>query len=218
MATLALVNPRRRGGKKKTRRVATKRKTTTAAARRRRNPAKRPAARRAAPKRRMTRRRRNPSARGIVGQVKTSGIKAVHGAAGAIGVDVLLGQVGGMLPDSIRMGGPARYLVKGIAAFGLGILGKKIVKGPMAENMAVGGMTVALHEAAREVMMKNIPSVKLGESYPDLDYMGGYLEEETDPALSEFIPDDTMMLDGMGEFISDEFDELGWVNPGEVIS
>lgn len=111
--------------------------------------------------------RKNPSARvgGIVSMFKP----AFQGAVGAFGIDLVTGYV--PMPLAIKVS-PARHAIKGILAVGIGML----IKGNFGRNMAVGGLTVALHDAAKETVQLTMPGIQLGAepTVNDLQGIGYY--------------------------------------------
>lgn len=110
--------------------------------------------------------RRNPSPRmgGIGAMLKP----AAFGALGALGVDLVTGYV--PLPLAIKVS-PARHVIKGILAIGMGM----IFRGNMGRNMAQGALTVAMHDAAKEAIQMTAPSIQLGAEPTVADLAGiGY--------------------------------------------
>ena len=158
MAELMLVNPRKR----KTRRKARK----TVAAKPRRRVTRKTVARRS-PARRIAR-RRNPIAKGNL--LNDAIIPAATGAAGAVGLDVAMGYI--PLPDALKTG-PARHLVKGAAAIGLGMLASLVTKKSTAKALANGALTVTMHGAMQEAMQRFAPGVQMGQY---VDGMGQYVD------------------------------------------
>lgn len=160
MAQMMLVNPRRRRRKtsKKRKSPVRRRRSTTLARARRTSPARR--------------RRRNPIKMNIGSMMKNTVMPSVTAAGGAVAVDVLLGYM--PLPDRLKTG-PARYLVKGVAAVGMGMLAANFVKPKTAEAFASGAMTVAVYGAMKDAVSRFAPGVAMGEyddwSTGDLGYM-----------------------------------------------
>jgi len=120
------------------------------------NPASRPhrhVKRRSAHPARRHSYRRNPVPRmgGIMSMIKP----AYQGALGALGIDLITGYV--PLPLAIKVS-PVRHAIKGILAVGLGMF----FKGSMGRNMAIGGLTVAIHDASKEAVQMALPTVQLG--------------------------------------------------------
>jgi hypothetical protein len=141
------VNPSRR------RRRRVKHHAVAAAPRRhyRRNPARR--------SRRSY--RRNPSIlSGAMGHDAINLLKAgAIGGAGALGVDLIMGQVKGFLPASMQTpadsAGSMNYgyfAVKGALALALGIYGRKIMPAAMAGQMAEGSLTVMAYTLMRPMI------------------------------------------------------------------
>jgi len=116
--------------------------------------------------------RRNPSHRtgGLMGMFMPS----LQGAGGALAVDLVTGYL--PLPLSIKVS-PARHLIKGVLAIGLGM----VMKGSLGQNMAKGALTVALHDASKEAIQIAAPSIQLGAepTVADLQGIGYYSPAET---------------------------------------
>ena len=112
--------------------------------------------------------RRNPinsaTLRNITTLLKTS----ATGAAGAIGVDVIMGFVQGYLPASLsNPGTPASpnygyYAAKGALAVGTAMVASKIIGSAKAARIAEGSMTVTLHDLFRNLIAGNVSSIPLG--------------------------------------------------------
>lgn len=110
-------------------------------------------------------RRSNPA--GLLGDTV---MPAAMGAAGALGLDVLMGFL--PIPAALRTG-PARYLVKGAGAIGLGIVAGYVVRPATAHQMAVGALTVVIHEALKSTVRSMVPTLQLGmaEDFSCLEYV-----------------------------------------------
>jgi len=136
------------------------------------NPARRH--RRRASKRRSFRRNpsramRLPSLGVNVGNLQRAIGTAFQGAAGAVAVDVAMGQAAGFLPLTLsarysETGGinPGYYATKAALAFALGALGARLLPGrakAWAAQGVVGSLTVQGYEILRNVLP---PSVTLG--------------------------------------------------------
>lgn len=170
MAEMLLVNPRRRAKRSATKRRARPAARAAAPARRRRrNPiglarvARRPARRSV---RRAVSRRRNPinlggSAGGIMAQVQN----ALLGGVGAVGVDVLMGQINPFLPASMRRT-PGTVGVGDAVKMGITILAGQLLKKPtrgMSAKMAAGALTCQ----ARDILAGFVPAtMTLGYASP----------------------------------------------------
>ena len=90
-----------------------------------------------------------------VGLLKNGAI----GGAGAIGLDVVMGYGGAVLPASVtsrvNADGTTNWLyygVKGALAVAVGTFGGKLVKPALAEKLAEGALTVMSYELARGMM------------------------------------------------------------------
>lgn len=175
---MLLINPRRRA-KSKTRRASAKK--------RRRNPVRvtravvaRPAVRRVSRRRNpiaglarrsarrtSARRRRNPislggvSVNSFIGMLKDAAL----GGAGAIGVDLLMGQVNGYLPESLRSTRGELNAGTAVKAFATAVLGQLLAKPTrgLSRKMAAGALAVQ----ARDAMAGFVPaSMALGYASP----------------------------------------------------
>lgn len=90
------------------------------------------------------------------------------GGAGALGIDVLMGILKPMLPDTMNARIDAAgqtnwlyYAVKAGLAVGVGVLGKRVLPGDVAARMGEGAMVVMTYEIMRGMMPS---SVTLGRS------------------------------------------------------
>ena len=145
MPEMLLINPRRR----------TKAKRKTTARRRRRNPltataAKTAVKRRTNPiaKRAVSRRRRNPISLGVTRKDFMAGFKdAAVGAAGAVAIDVLMGQINPKLPASMQISATQVGIGDAVKAGLTVMLGKLLNKSTrgMSQKMATGALTVQAH-------------------------------------------------------------------------
>lgn len=119
----------------------------------------------------VTRRfRRNPisgtTIRASMGSITRSIGNAAVGAAGAVAVDVAMGQAGRFLPASVMArynaaGGinPMYYVAKGGLALAVGILGAKFLPGKMkgiAAKAAEGSLTVQGYEVLRAMVPASV--------------------------------------------------------------
>lgn len=113
--------------------------------------------------------RRNPissaSLRNVTALLKTSAV----GAAGAIGVDVLMGFVQGYLPAAVATPNDSSgginysyYAAKGALAVVASMGAAKIIGAPKAVRIAEGSMTVTLHGLMARLIAANVSSVPLG--------------------------------------------------------
>ena len=92
---------------------------------------------------------------------------AATAAAGAIGIDLLMGYL--PLPETMKSG-PMRYLVKGAAAIGIGMLleNMKLVKPQTAQLFTTGALTVAMYDAGKDMVNRFMPA--LGARISGLGY------------------------------------------------
>lgn len=178
---LLLVNPRKRRKSTKKRRKATKKRSISRAVARKTT------------KRRTY--RRNPiSRKGIMESV----MPAAQGALGATLLDLAMGYL--PIPETVKAG-PMRHVVKGVAAIGLGILAKNIVKGQTAANLANGALTVIMHDAIKE------QGTKMGLPLAGYDEIGYYNPAMVEGDMGAYLPDDGMAGDSdyyMGAYEPEE--------------
>jgi hypothetical protein len=189
MATLALVNPRRR-------RKTAKRRTTKA--RVRRNPSRRkalaiapaPRKRRRASRPKARRIRRNPiRARKSSGDIMSQIKPAFTAGLGALGLDLAWGFL--PIPAGLQTG-PLRHVAKGAGALALGYVANMVTDKATARQMAVGALTVVMHNMMRELAQQVMPTVNLGYYNAGFNAgmgeytsgMGAYISGDTSPYLS----------------------------------
>lgn len=140
------------------------------------------------------RRRSNPIKSDLIKSVLMPSITA---AGGALMLDVAWGYL--PIPANLKTG-PLQHLAKGVGALAIGYLGSKVVKKQTAEALAVGALTVVFHGAAKDLIAKMMPSLRLGmvnAGYPAGTYgeMGEYISGDE---MGQYIAGD----DDMGEYIS----------------
>ena len=178
MAEMLLINPRKRGTRKATKRRVVRRKNpVTAMVRRRRNPLaamrrrRNPlAAARRNPLARMRRRMRNPIG-GMMGNYMTQIREAVIGGAGALGMDLVYGQINSFLPAALkRVPGSigAGDAVKAVITVALGGLLSKPTRG-LSDKAARASLTIQ----AYDIMKSFVPSgMTIGYASPALIAQG----------------------------------------------
>ena len=179
MAEMLLINPRKRGTRKATkRRVVRRRNPVTAMVRRRRNPLaamrrrRNPlAAARRNPLARMRARRRNPIGGAMMGNYMTQIREAVIGGAGALGMDLVYGQINSFLPAALkRVPGSigAGDAVKAVITVALGGLLSKPTRG-LSDKAARASLTIQ----AYDIMKSFVPSgMTIGYASPALIAQG----------------------------------------------
>lgn len=113
----------------------------------------------------------------------------VVGSIGALGLDIVLGQVLAKLPVSLQSGW-GKVAVKLAGALAVGMLGGYVMRG-RGRDLTVGAMTVTLHDVLKEQFVSAFPSVPLGE-YLTFAPVMGY-------GATTALPGTT----GMGEYMSD---------------
>jgi len=191
MPELLLVNPRRRRRKSKTssrRRVRARAKSPRR--HRRRAVAKisrrRRTVRLSNPRRR--RYKRNPSFRGLAGGVVPTLKAGAIGAVGALGTDLAYGYASKWLPTSMQTG-MAANAAKLVLAILVGAIGNKVLKGK-GKDLAIGAVTVQLHDLAKAQLQAAMPSLPLGQYLPMGAYFGagtsamGYRNNVNTPILT----------------------------------
>ena len=150
------------------------------------NPRKKTTKRKATRKRAVTRvakktptrkRRRSPSRSKDI--VKGTIMPAAVSGAGAIGLDIVYGKL--PIPAALKTG-PFKYLVKGVAAIGLGMVAGKVVNKQMADQLSSGALTVVMHQAMAEGVGKVAPSLTLSS----------YEVDEDAALLNEYLVDENM--------------------------
>ena len=179
MAEMLLINPRKRGTRKANpkRRVVRSKNPVTAMVRRRRNPLaamrrrRNPlAAARRNPLARMRRRMRNPIG-GMMGNYMTQIREAVIGGAGALGMDLVYGQINSFLPAALkRVPGSigAGDAVKAVITVALGGLLSKPTRG-LSDKAAKASLTIQ----AYDIMKSFVPSgMTIGYASPALIAQG----------------------------------------------
>lgn len=144
----------------------------------RRNPARRYHRRHRARRNpvRRYRARRNPSfsMSGLKGMVKPVLMEGLVGAGGALALDAAWGYINPKLPASIATSPYLQFAVKCLAAIGVGFLGGKVLKGK-GRDLAVGGVTVAMHDMLKSTLQQSVPSVFGAGGSLALSGYGAYL-------------------------------------------
>lgn len=115
--------------------------------------------------------RRNPvSLRGITGSVVPTVKAGAIGALGGIGNDLLYGFGKQYLPAMLQSG-YGRSATKILSAVLVGMVGNMVLRGK-GTQLAIGAATCAIHEAAKDFLSTQVPSLPLGEmDEPLSDYM-----------------------------------------------
>lgn len=229
MPEILLVNPRKRRKTRRKKTVAKKRRTAAqkaatrkmiAANRRRKNPvarkrrrkpaaAKRRPSRRRAPQRRARRRvsrRRNPAPRLTMRNVQNQLMDAGTGALGALGLDIIQGYL--PIPANMKTGLVGTG-VKALLAIGMGIVASntRMIKGPVANKMVNGALTVVLHDEFKKQLATFAPGIPLGE-YLGSDELGYYGSGYGAGNMSEG-------YGGMGSYLPElDTDDLGMEQEG----
>lgn len=154
------------------------------------------------PLKKRRRRMSNPLKLPKLGNAKMVIMPGVHGAAGALALDLLYGYV--PIPAQFKTG-MLGQIVKGVAAIGIGMAASKVTNARVAHNMSVGALTVVFRDIARTALERYAPSVRLGDvdeaSFADYTDMAGYQLNAYNPA-----PLAGYQLNGAPALASDAFD------------
>jgi hypothetical protein len=213
MAELMLINPRKRRRRVKARKSNPKRRrrvTASRVKRRRRNPVM-PLANVRRRRRYSTvsrKRRRNPiggrfSLRGFTNNTL---MPSAIGAAGALGLDVLMGLL--PLPAAIKTG-PMRPLTRIAGAVGIGMLAGMITNRRLGEQVAAGAVTVVMYDTLKSFVRQAVPTLPmagLSEDYPSMEYVSPAMM--TDESLSAYVDGDMgvdlLDADGLSAYVEGE--------------
>jgi len=157
MAEMLLINPRKRGTRRASKRRVVRRKNpVTAMVRRKRNPLAAMRRRRNPMAAMVRRRRRNPIGGAMMGGYMTQIREAVMGGAGALGMDLVYGQINNFLPAALkRTPGSigAGDAVKAVVTVALGGLLNKATRG-FSAKAAKASLTIQ----AYDIMKSFVPS------------------------------------------------------------
>lgn len=173
MAEMLLINPRKRGTRKAAKRRVVRRKNpaVTAMVRRKRNPLAAMRRRRNPMASMVRRRRRNPIGGAMMGGYMTQIREAVMGGAGALGMDLVYGQINSFLPTALkRVPGSigAGDAVKAVVTVALGGLLNKATRG-FSAKAAKASLTIQ----AYDIMKSFVPSsMTIGYASPALIAQG----------------------------------------------
>ena len=148
--------------------------------------------------------RRNPDG----GMLVRTLFPTMIGAGGAIVTDVVMGFL--PLPAMFKTG-VMRPVVKGAAAFGIGLLAGMVAGKRIGNQVMAGALTVVAYDSLKTFLQKAMPALPLGqtEEYPMLEFAGN-----GDDGMGAFIDDgmgelvDESSVDGMGTYIDNDLGEL----------
>lgn len=134
--------------------------------------------------------RRNPI-RGS-GHMSMKGIllPAVGIGLGAVGSELLIGYL--PLPAQLKTGIP-RQVAKGVISLAAGWLISKFINKRAGEAFAMGGIAIAVHDAAKTGILQVMPSAQFGYYSPgamlDSRQMGQYLPRNAgSPGMGQYVP------------------------------
>lgn len=106
--------------------------------------------------------------------VKPVLMEGLVGAGGALALDAAWGYIGPQLPATIQSSPYLQFAVKCLAAIGVGFVGGKVLKGK-GRDLAVGGVTVAMHDMLKTVLQTSLPTVFGAGGQLALSGYGAYL-------------------------------------------
>lgn len=194
MATLALVNPRRRHKRRRSARRMTAKQLKYFGRRKHRRRSRRTAVAAAPARRRRHSRRRVGLARRVRRHARRFGratgggvslrgfnfnqflrgtlVPSAVGAAGALGVDLMIGYATPYLPATLTSG-PFVPLTKIAGAVALGMLAGMVTKDRgTAEHVTAGAITVVAYQWIRDMAKSQFPTLPLSEYVSGMGYAG----------------------------------------------
>lgn len=137
----------------------------------------------------LRRYRRNPSERGGKGFFNVTRLLIPAATVGAAAVAVEIGM--GYLPLPLAMKtGPVRHVTKAALAIGAGLLVAKTLSRRWGEAVALGGVTIAVHDMIKEMIVARAPTIPFGAAPTDVELLG---YGSTGPTVGEYVD--------MGEYV-----------------
>lgn len=142
----------------------------------------------------LRRYRRNPSggSKGFFNVTRLLIPAATVGAA-AVGVEIAMGYL--PIPLSLKSG-PVRNVTKAALAIGAGLLVAKFASKRWGEAIALGGVTIAVHDMIKDAIASNMPGVQFGASPSDVELLG-YSGVGPLAGVGEYVS----MGEGVGEYV-----------------
>jgi hypothetical protein len=179
MAEMLLINPRKRGTRRASKRRVIRRRRSnpvTAMVRRKRNPLAAMRRRRNPMAAMVRRRRRNPIGGAMMGGYMSQIREAVMGGAGALGMDLVYGQINNFLPAALkRTPGSigAGDAVKAVVTVALGGLLNKATRG-FSAKAAKASLTIQAYDIMKSFVPSTmaIGSTRFGYASPALIAQG----------------------------------------------
>lgn len=95
---------------------------------------------------------------GLKGMIKPVLKEGFIQAGGALALDAVWGYVNPKLPATLSSSPYLQFAVKCLTAIGVGFIGGKVLKG-RAQDLAIGGVTVAAHDMLKSVLQSSMPAV-----------------------------------------------------------
>lgn len=133
-------------------------------------------------------RRRARRAMGGVNKLSQMVLPAVGIGAGAVGAEIAMGYL--PLPPALKTG-VARHVTKGAVGIAGGLVIGKVLRQPrLGKFFAAGAIAIAAHDAIKEAIVANMPSVRFGEYLPRSAVGGalGYYSPAMQADMGEYIP------------------------------
>lgn len=211
MGQLMLINPKKRSTRRKKARSPAQRAATKKmlAANRARRSSRKTSRRKSNPvglsrvARRTVRRsrRRNPARAlgGIGSNITGMAMPAIQGAGGALLINTALNYL--PLPAMLKSGN-GKYLARAGLAIAVGTFGSKLLPGRVASNMAVGALTVALHDLMLGIASRAMPTLQLGDVGDYDDGVAAYVDQPQMLGYEEMAGmGDVYEQSGVGEYV-----------------
>jgi hypothetical protein len=153
------------------------------------------------PRRRHHARRRRHNPRLSLGGIKHVLMPSIMGAAGAVGLNALIGYV--PLPQQLKTG-YAYQAVKLAGAVGLGMVAGKVLGKSKGDQIALGAMTVTMYGLMTSLLSRYAPSIQLaGDDSDNMGYMSP--AEIMDSGTGAYLPGGVgAYLQGDDVFAGDE--------------
>lgn len=106
--------------------------------------------------------RRNPIGGGL--SFRKMIFPAMAIGVGAVGSELVMGYL--PIPAMLKTGA-VRHVTKGVVSLGIGwVLANVLKQRKMGEAFALGGLVIATHDAAKELIVKFMPSAQFGQYMP----------------------------------------------------
>lgn len=130
--------------------------------------------------------------------IKGTFMPAAVGAAGALGLDMLLG----FMPLPAAMKTPMmRPVIRIVGAVGIGMLAGMVTNKRIGEQVGAGALTVVLYDTLKGFVQTQFPTVNLSgmEEYPSMEYL------TSAPQVDGYVDEIPGMTSDMGEYVMGEY-------------